>query len=113
VEAARQEYDAASAVEWAEGYTFPSEYTDSDVRCLRAAQLDFPVMVRRRLNTLSPDRLNAERVARLRPDDPEWDLMKHLVAGMNAHLPKDFTPNGMMPRSPRRPALYTRRWGLQ
>jgi hypothetical protein len=34
-----------------------------DVRCLRAAQLDFPVMVRRRLITLYPDRLNAERVA--------------------------------------------------
>jgi hypothetical protein len=25
-EAARQEYDAASAVEWAKGYTFPTEY---------------------------------------------------------------------------------------
>jgi hypothetical protein len=106
-EAARQEYDAASAVEWAEGYTFPTEYMESDVRCLRAAQLDFPVMIRRRLNTLSPDRLNAERVARLRPDNPERALMEDLVVGMKVHLPKDFTPNGRMPRSPRRPIYET------
>jgi hypothetical protein len=65
-EAAKQDYDAGSAVERAEGYTFPPEYVESDVRCLRPAHLDFPVMVRRRLAKLTPDRMNAERVARLR-----------------------------------------------
>jgi hypothetical protein len=106
-EAAKQDYDAGSAVEWAEGYTFPPEYVESDVRCLQAAQLDFPVMVRRRLTTLAAGRMNAERVARLRPDNPELELLKDLVVGMKVHLPEDFTPNGMMPRSPRRPIYET------
>jgi hypothetical protein len=48
-EAARDDYGAESAVAWAEGYTFPSDYMASDIRCLRAAQLDFEVMIRRRL----------------------------------------------------------------
>jgi hypothetical protein len=89
------------------GRIFPTAYMDSDVRCLRAAQLDFPLMVRRCLNTLSPHRSNTERVARLRPDNPERVLMEDLVVGMMAHLPKDFTPNGLMQRSPRRPIYET------
>jgi hypothetical protein len=106
-ESAKQDYDAGSAVEWAEGYRFPPEYVESDVRCLQAAQLDFPVMVRGRLTTLAPDRMNAERVSRLRLDNPELPLLKDLVAGMKVHLPVNFTPNGMMPRSPRRPIYET------
>ena len=61
-EAARDDYDAQSAVTWAEGYEFPARYIQSDVACLRAAQLDFETMVRRRLQILSPDRLSKERV---------------------------------------------------
>jgi hypothetical protein len=106
-EAAKQDYDAGSAVEWAEGYTFPPEYMESDVRCLQAAQLNFPVMVRRRLKTLAPDRMNAERVSRLQPDNPELGLLKDLVIGMKVHLPKVFTTNGLLPRSPRRPIYET------
>lgn len=71
-EAAKQDYDAGSAVEWAEGYTFPPEYMESDVRCLQAAQLDL----------LAPDRMNAERISRLRP---ELGLLKDLVVGMKVH----------------------------
>jgi hypothetical protein len=106
-EAARQEYDAASAVEWAQGYTFPPEYVASDVRCLQAAQLDYTVMVRLRLTSLSPDRMNTERVARLRPDNPELPLLRDLVVGMKVHLPEVFAPNGKMARSPRRPIYET------
>lgn len=69
-DAARDDYDAESARLWAKGYVFPASYVESDVRCLRAAQLDFPIMVRRRLKQLSGDRLSADRVARLRPDNP-------------------------------------------
>ena len=86
-DAARDDYDADSANIWANGYSFPSTYVESDVRCIRAAQLDFPVMVRRRLRQLSGDRLGAERVARLRPDNPELVLMKDSVNGMKVHLP--------------------------
>ena len=102
-EAARDDYGVASALEWADGYTFPPEYMESDVRCLRAAQLDFKTMVGRRLKQLAPGRLNAERVSRLRDDNPEKALMSDLVKGMKVHLPDGFTPNGMMERSKRRP----------
>lgn len=106
-EAARDDYDAESAVAWAGGYTFPSSYMASDIRCLRAAQLDFEVMIRRRLKQLSPGRLNMERVARLRPDNPERDLLVDLTQGMKVHLPDGFATNGMMPRSARRPIYET------
>jgi hypothetical protein len=49
---------------------------ESDVRCLQAAQLDFPVMMRRRLTTLAPDRMNAGRISRMRLDNPELPLLK-------------------------------------
>jgi hypothetical protein len=106
-EAAREDHDAASAVAWADGYTFPPEYMDSDIRCLRAAQLDFPAMIRRRLKILSPKRLSAERVARLRPDNPERALMNDLVGGMRVHLPTGFKPNRDMERTPRRRSYET------
>ena len=106
-EAARDDYGAESAVAWAEGYTFPSEYMASDIRCLRAAQLDFEVMIRRRLKQLAPGRLNMERVALLRPDNPERDLLIDLTKGMKVHLPDGFETNGMMPRSARRPIYET------
>jgi hypothetical protein len=64
-------------------------------------------MVRRRRNTLSPDLLNTERVARLRPDNPEWVLMEDLLVGMKVRLPKDVTLNGLMSRSPRCPIYET------
>lgn len=62
---ARDEFDDASAIQWAHGYTFPSEYVDSNVRCLRAAQLDFAVMVRRIEKQFSGDRLNEQRRSEL------------------------------------------------
>ena len=102
-EAAKDEHGTASAIAWAGGYTFPPEYMASDIRCLRAAQLDFQVMVRRRLTQLSPGRLNAERVSRLRPDNPERDLAE----GMRVHLPEGLTSNGPLERSARRPTYET------
>ena len=102
-EAARDDYGVEAALEWAGGYTFPPDYMESDIRCLRAAQLDFKTMVGRRLKQLAPGRLNAERVARLRADNPEKELMSDLVVGMKVHLPDGFAPNGMMERSKRRP----------
>lgn len=99
-EAAREDHDAASAIRWAENYTFPPSYVDSDIRCLRADQLDFPAMIRRRLRQLSPGRLNMDRVSRLRPDNPERAMMADLVGGMRVHLPDGFIPNGRMPKLP-------------
>ena len=48
---------------------------------LKAAALDFPKMVERRFKILAPDRLSAERVSRLRVDNPKRDLMFDLAIG--------------------------------
>jgi hypothetical protein len=94
--------DEAAAVTWAGGYEFPDRYVDSDVRLLEASALDFGVMVRRRQRQLAHNRLSVERVSRLRPDNPEMDLMIDLAGGMRVHLPEGFTPNGSLPRTPLR-----------
>lgn len=99
---ARDDNDESSAVAWAEGYEFPDQYVDSDVKLLRASALDFEVMVRRRQSQLAHDRLSVERVSRLRPDNPEINLMIDLAGGMRVHLPDDFKPNGDSPRTPLR-----------
>lgn len=75
-------------------------YMESDIKCLRAASLDFPTMVRRRLRQLTPKRLNFNRVAQLRPDNPERSMMEDLVEGMRVHLPDGLKPNGNMPKLP-------------
>ena len=106
-EAARNDYGIEAANEWAEGYTFPPEFVDSDVRCLRAAQLDFRAMVERRLKILSKDRLSLNRVASLSPGNPEIARMADLAEGMRVAIPEGFTPNGLQPRSPQRVSYET------
>ena len=61
-DAARNDLDETSANTWAAGYTFPPCYLASDKECLRAAQLDFVTMIRRRQTSLSSNRLNAIRM---------------------------------------------------
>ena len=94
VDAATDEYGEKEALEWAEGYAFPQSLLDSHVRCLQAAQLDFISMVKRRFKSLSGNRLNINRVASLRPDNPEKIKMMDLAVGMKVHLPNNFQPNG-------------------
>ena len=101
-EAARNDFGVDSANEWANGYTFPPDLLASDVRCLRAAQLDFRSMVERRLKILSKDRLSRTRVTSLSPDNPELSLMEDLADGMRVATPEGFAPNGHQPRSPLR-----------
>ena len=71
---------------------------------LQSQMLDFTSMVRRRLRSLAPDRLNNERVEGLRPDNPERTLLFELVGGMKVHRPEGFTPNGSLPRTDLRSA---------
>ena len=85
VDAATDEYGEKEALEWADGYAFPQSLLDSHVRCLQAAQLDFISMVKRRLKSLSGNRLNLNRVASLRPDNPEKNKMMDLAVGMKVH----------------------------
>lgn len=98
-DAARSDYGVESALEWANGYTFPPGTVDSDMACLVAAKYDFEVMVRERLESLSANRLSAKRVERLREDNPERVLLMDLVVGMKVHVPEEFQPNGHQPRS--------------
>ena len=89
-----ENYGVNAAITWAEGYEFPQELVDSNVRCLRAAGLDFTSMVRQRLKTLSKDRLSLSRVDKLRNDNPEKSLLYGLADGMYVPLPEGFSPNG-------------------
>lgn len=100
--AARDELGVTDAVKWAAGYEFPSELIQSNASCLRSAQLDFTTMVRRRLKTLSPNRLNVDRARLLRDDNPAKTLILDLCVGMKVHLPVDFVPNGATDLSPLR-----------
>ena len=100
--AIHEAFDEESARIWADGYEFPSEYLRSDAGCLQAAHLDFVSMVRRRLQTLSPNRLNHHRVSKLRKDNPEIRLLSELVDGMWVPKPIGFRPNGLDPPTPLR-----------
>jgi hypothetical protein len=106
-EAARDDYDANSAVAWGDGYAFPQSFLTDDAACLAKAGGDFEVMVRDRLELLSPDRLSASRVERLRDDNPERRLMFDLVIGMKAFVPEGFVANGSLPRTPLRKKYVT------
>ena len=103
IRASDDTYGEAAAVQWGNGYQFPRELVDSDVRCFQAAQLDFVAMVRRRLKTLEPTRLNASRVNGLRADNPESRLMMELATkGMYVPKPVDFKTNGQETPAPLR-----------
>ena len=97
IAASDDQYGIDAAVAWAGGYTFPKAMLVSDMKCFQAAQLDFVVMVRRRLKILSADRLSSARVDRLRSDNPEKSLLYDLAVGMRVPLPVDFEPNGTLP----------------
>lgn len=98
----RSIYDEQSAREWAKGFTIPKELVCSDVECLQAAQHDFVAMIQHRHNTISPGRLNNERISKLLPSNPEIELLRDLAGGMRVHLPYGFQPNGAQTPSPLR-----------
>ena len=81
-DAARSDYGVESALAWADGYAFPPSAIESGTACLMVAGFNIEVVVRERLGTLSADRLSAERVERLRMDNPERDLLFNLIIGM-------------------------------
>jgi hypothetical protein len=101
-ESVRSIYNEQSAREWAKGFQIPEELIASDVRCLRAAQLDFVVMIKRRHLAISSDRLNQQRISQLNPHNPEILLLRDLANGMRVHLPSGFVPNGTITPSPLR-----------
>ena len=97
-------YGISEAIKWAGGFVFPQELVDSDLRLFRASQLDFTVMVARRLKQLGADRLSRSRVERLREDNPERSRLFDIANGMRVPLPAGFIPNGKGLSTPLRPA---------
>ena len=97
-------YGVQEAVKWANGYEFPQHLVDSDLRLLRASQLDFNRMVKRRLTKLGDNRLSQSRVSRLREDNPERERLLDIAEGMRVPLPAGFVPNAKGPLTPLRPA---------
>ena len=93
-EVADTNYGVPEAVEWAEGYEFPKDMLANDLRSFEESNRDFEGMVRTRLKTLQPSRLNLERISRLSPDNPEKDLLCDLSVGMRVPIPVGFSPNG-------------------
>ena len=93
-EVAKNDFDVESAIEWAAGYQFPSHYMENSNMWLKAAEWNFIEMVRQRLESLAPTRLNIDRVGSLRADNPERIRMMDLAGGMRVHFPQGFTPNG-------------------
>jgi hypothetical protein len=81
-DSAKDDYGPEAAIEWANGYTFPLEYVKNDIRCLEEAQRDFQAIVRKRLAELTPGRMNADRIAMLRSDNPERALLAELAGGI-------------------------------
>ena len=97
-------FGVQEAVKWANGYEFPQELVDSDLRLFRASQLDFNKMVKTRLKRLGLNRLSQARVSRLREDNPERERLFDIADGMRVPLPAGFTPNGKGLLTPLRPA---------
>lgn len=107
IRASDEAYGIAAAVQWADGFEFSADMIASDVRCFEAALLDFRAMVRRRIKSLSPERLNSERANGLRRDNPDKHLLIELAEkGMVVPRPANFTPNvdptGASPTDPLR-----------
>ena len=97
-------YGIQEANKWVDGYQFPQELVDSDLRFFRASSLDFSAMVRRRLHKLGRDRLSRSRIAVLHKDNPERDRLNDIAEGMRVPLPGGFIPNARGSLTPLRPA---------
>jgi hypothetical protein len=84
-------YGIQEAVKWAEGFEFPQELVDSDMRLFRASQLDCSAMERRWLEKIGATRISARRVEQLRADNPERSRPFDIANGMRVPLPS-WTP---------------------
>ena len=97
-------YGISEAMKWVGGFEFPQGLVDSDLRLFRALQLDFTVMVARRLKQLGADRLSRSRVERLHGDNPERSRLFDIASAMRVPLPTGFAPNGKDILTPLPPA---------
>ena len=87
-------YGEKAAIEWGDGFGWRKELLEADLQLFEECGLDLTEMARRRLAALKGNRLNRERVARLREDNPERERLEGLCVGMQVPKPDGFVPNG-------------------
>ena len=87
-------YGEKAAIKWGDGFQWKKDQLDADLNSFKECGMDLTEMARRRLNSLKANRLNMERVSRLREDNPERGRLEGSCVGMQAPRPKVFIPNG-------------------
>jgi hypothetical protein len=90
------------ALDWAEKFKVDPAAVAADLADLELAGRDLPTLIRQGQAPLLLDRLNLDRIAHLRPDNPKIEELKGLVNGMVVLLAPDFVPTNenMAPPSP-------------
>jgi hypothetical protein len=94
IAAADIRYGKEEAIAWGDGYRVPVEIVKRDEDDLARCGYDLQRLVEERKAKMAKDRLSAERVERLSPDNPEREHLLKLVEGMPVLVAKDFKPNG-------------------
>ena len=87
-------YGEKAAIAWGDGFRWKETALAADLAMFEENGFDVSRMAHIRLNALKIDRLNLERVAGLRSDNPELERLKDLCEGMRVPKPADFVPNG-------------------
>jgi len=88
--AADLDFKIERAIEWGDGFAFPPEVHIRDSKELAAMDYDLPTLIRKRQQTLLPNRLNSERLQGRDPTNSDIILLHDLVEGIRVPLDPDF-----------------------
>lgn len=104
-----QQFGAAEATAWANGYTIPPSILAKDLKVFRAFAGDFDALVRDRLAAKSSNRLSLARIEDvISLDNPERPLLVQLATvGITVHTAADFVPNCSLQAAGSLPPLST------
>jgi hypothetical protein len=90
-------YGIAEAVKWADGFTFPTNVTQSDWLTLQECGYDLQKLVQIRQGTRLCHRFNRKRVVGWSDLDPNKPYLLKLVDGIEIFTTPGFTPNRQPP----------------
>jgi len=85
------------ALEWADGFRFPSELGSRDQLAFERMNGDLAGVVREKHMSQVADRLNLQRIENLGYEDDDVRRLKSLVEGMEIVVDNSFIPNGNSP----------------
>jgi hypothetical protein len=99
IQSADENYGELEAIEWADGYEFPSNLGQRDSQRLVELNGDLAAMTRERhAAMLKVGRLSDESIlSTVDPSDPDLDLLRSLVTGVPIVTATLFEPNGKPP----------------